>query len=322
MKTCFLILHYNEIDLTAKAVDSIVRMDNGQHDRAIVIVDNKSPNNSGEVLVSMYAEGCDGEMISPNVKAYRSTKLGCELVLLLNSENGGFSKGNNIGYSYIRDNMDADFVVALNNDITFPQHDFLEKLVKVYEDNQFYLAGPDVYTPYIRSHISPLYQTVRGKEEIEEKIRLLDRHIDFYEKDPKPFMYMRYLQDKYQDSFVVVLYNKIRQKEYSGATPYDAPAYGCVLNGACLIFDKKYIEEYDVLFEEETFLYGEEDFLTKRLTDDGHTIRYCPELVTLHVGNGSAGFKNMNYKQYRQKNAEMFRRIRSAYEKYMQKYVD
>lgn len=305
MKVCFLILHYNEIKLTDRAVQSILAMNGSNEDKPIVIVDNCSPNGSGEELLKMYSD-------KKNIK------------VILNKENGGFAKGNNIGYKYIRENLDVDFVVALNNDISFPQKDFMEILYRVYngesEERRFYLAGPDVWTPNIRSHISPLDAKYKDEADVKKRFDLISQNIETYRCHFDFKTYTRFIQDKYQGKAILNLYNKLRKGEYDGATPHDEVSYDCVLNGACLIFDRRYVEEYDYLFAEETFLYAEEDFLTYRLIKDEKPIRYCPELKVDHVGQGSSGFGGMAYRRYCEKNIQTQERCRESFEKYL-KYI-
>lgn len=341
MKTCFLILHYNEIELTKRAVDSIVAMEYSEdNDKpVIVIVDNCSPNGSADDLLRLYAHGAGksgtGNLATSTIapaavnevtlqgnNSVRYAKGICnetDVHIILNGENGGFAKGNNIGYRFIKENLNVDFVVALNNDIVFTQIDFPKRLEEVYKNSEprFYLAGPDVYTPHIRSHISPLSEAVRTREDTENMINVnLDR-ISQCGKKWSFVSYTRYLQDKYQGSRLLKIYNSMRKSEYDGALPHDKAAYGCTLNGACLIFDKRYIEENDVLFEERTFLYAEEDFLSYRLSKAGKAIRYCPELVTDHVGQGSSGYTSVNYRQYCDKNIKSCKAVNDALKTYI-----
>lgn len=43
---CFLILHYMNIELTSKTIESVLTLNNFRNSK-IVVVDNASPNNSG-----------------------------------------------------------------------------------------------------------------------------------------------------------------------------------------------------------------------------------------------------------------------------------
>lgn len=328
MRFGFIILHYNNIELTRKAIESVrgldrdVCMEKSSTEKVnegsdsdfsircnvdIVVVDNGSPNGTGEVLQREYKDA-DGVHV------------------ILTGENTGFSKGNNVGFRYIKEMSGEafDFVIELNNDITFPQKDFLAKLVSVYEASEpkFYVAGPDVYTPHIRSHISPLYSGVRGRKEAEDAINVLEKINDDFRAGVTFANYTRYLQEKYQGTGLLKLYNKLRSGEYDGASPHDKPMYDCVLNGACLIFDKRFVAENDFLFEEKTFLYVEEDFLTKRLISAGKCTRYCPELIVDHVGQGSSSFGGMNYKAYVEKNTSTNERVIESWKIYINSLGD
>lgn len=310
MKICFLILHYNEVELTKRAVKSIAEMDIKPEERPIVIVDNCSPNGSGKELISLYGE--EGKSSGNNIH------------VILNTENGGFAKGNNLGYRYIKDKLDVDFVVALNNDITFSQKDFAKILEEIYAnepiEKRFYLAGPDVWTPNIRSHISPLDIKYKDEGDVLRRFDFVSQACGIYNKKFDFTTFIRYIQDKYQGTKLLNLYNRIRREEYDGASSHDEVAYNCVLNGACLIFDKRYIYEYDYLFDEATFLYAEEDFLTYRLVKKEEPIRYCPELKVDHVGQGSSGFSKMSYRDYCRKCITTQQRVKESFEKYL-KYI-
>lgn len=335
MKVAFLILHYNEISLTQKAISSIMDMDVSKEDRPIIIVDNCSLNGSGKKLTEVYeakvideSDAADEDKALQNntevqnAQAYINEKENIHIIL--NTENSGFARGNNLGYRYIKENMHVDFVIALNNDISFPQKDFIQILTSLYEnekeDKRFYLAGPDVWTPNIRSHISPLDANYKDEEDVLKRFDLISHEQETYRRRFSLATFVRFLQDKYQGTRLLNLYNSLRKGEYDGACPHNLPAYNCVLNGACLIFDKRYIEEWDYLFDEVTFLYAEEDFLTYRLIQAEKVIRYCPELRVNHVGQGSSSFGGMNYRKYCEKNINTQERCKESFEKYL-KYI-
>lgn len=52
----------------------------------IIIVDNCSPNGSGKQLEKMYSKCIN-------------------ITVIINEENQGFAKGNNLGYQYIKENI-------------------------------------------------------------------------------------------------------------------------------------------------------------------------------------------------------------------------
>lgn len=75
---------------------------------SIVIVDNKSPNNSYQILTEKYS----GEK---------------DLVVLDSGRNGGYGFGNNVGLRYIEP-FDPEYVAILNNDIFISESRMFKKL--------------------------------------------------------------------------------------------------------------------------------------------------------------------------------------------------
>ena len=86
MKYGFLILHYMDLQVTIDCVKNIIQRF-GKNDIEIVIVDNASPNGSGEALQTLFEK-------NDQVK------------VLISSENLGFAKGNNLGFDYLKKNFD------------------------------------------------------------------------------------------------------------------------------------------------------------------------------------------------------------------------
>ena len=110
---CFVVLHYNTIEDTERFIVSVfenIDVDSFQ----IVIVDNASPNRSGEILKEKYREN---DKVS----------------VILNSTNKGFARGNNTGIKYAEKNFDPDFIVMTNSDTYLIQKDFYYQIQKEYE---------------------------------------------------------------------------------------------------------------------------------------------------------------------------------------------
>ena len=82
----FVILHYRAADMTRKCVERIKALEG---DKKIVIVDNASPNGTGQKLLDEYTEDS-------------------EIKVILNPENSGFAKGNNMGVRWVQENVPAD----------------------------------------------------------------------------------------------------------------------------------------------------------------------------------------------------------------------
>ena len=129
----FVILHYRAADMTRKCVERIKALEG---DKKIVIVDNASPNGTGQELLDEYTEDS-------------------EIKVILNPENSGFAKGNNMGVRWVQENVPADFVVVLNNDVEILQKDFCTKVEAIYRRHSFDVLGPDIISVFSGIHQNP-----------------------------------------------------------------------------------------------------------------------------------------------------------------------
>ena len=93
---CYIILHYKVYDETVSCVKSIQESNCNQ--KKIIIIDNFSNNGTGEQLQEFYK---DDE----------------EIDVLINDENLGFAKGNNVAYQYSKLKYNPDFIVIMNKDV-------------------------------------------------------------------------------------------------------------------------------------------------------------------------------------------------------------
>ena len=67
-------------------------------------------------------------------------------VLICNTENLGFARGNNVGIEYANKNYKPQYLVVLNSDTELMQDNLVEKLDKEYEKTGFALLGPLILT--------------------------------------------------------------------------------------------------------------------------------------------------------------------------------
>lgn len=252
-KVVFLILHYNSIEVTRECIASIKKLE--QQERIeVVIVDNASPNGSGNLLEKEYAEDK-------------------QIHVLLNKENAGFSRGNNYGYVYIKRNINVQYLVVANNDILFSQSDFLNRLDFEYRNSQFDILGPDVWNSFLHVHQNPLDYRVRNKEEVEKTICFHEIALKFW--------WLAYPMIS-----VVEKISAKKRYDQSGET-YKKRMENICLMGACLIFSKSYVADKGKIFSPETYFYYEEYILTLQALREKRKIIYSPDLVVEHK-EGSA----------------------------------
>lgn len=121
-KFAFLILNYKSTHETEQCVDSIENLEQEENDVQIIIVDNDSQ------------DGC----VEHFRKIYKGKKY---IHIIENENNAGFSRGNNIGYEYVYENIKPDFLVMINSDIECRQKDFLKRIKEIYTKTHFFCTG-------------------------------------------------------------------------------------------------------------------------------------------------------------------------------------
>ncbi len=290
---CFLILHYMDQRLTEQTVTSILGLD-GLEDSRIIIVDNGSPNQSGRRLREIYA----GEHRIHFVDA---------------GQNLGFSGGNNLGFSYIKKRFDPEFLIMINNDIEFPQKDFLTLLKKLYKEQPFHAAGPDIYVPHKRFHSSPMHDQVRTKDNLEEASRVLDRMQASYKRRLSLLAAKMYCAEKLRGSALGgwLFQWKRRRNRHTKCMERKCAV---VLQGSCIIFDRRFCQDNQELLQPLTFLYGEEDLLSWRCQTQGWDVWYFPELQVWHHCQGSAQLGKVSYGKFCDRMRTSLERRRNAVE--------
>ena len=255
-KYCFVVLHYLTIEDTIACVNSIKSLKINCDQVSIVIVDNASSNGTGKVISEKY-------------KKERN------ISVILNCVNEGFSRGNNIGCEYAKEWCDPDFYIVLNNDVVIEQLDFCNRIRKEYEEYKFDVLGPDVYNKSLDIHQNPLMETVPTLKEVSRTI-----------------LFNQIIYNLYPISVPVMYFLKRREKRIKSINLYKHRQEGVVLQGACLIFSKKYVNDKKKVFYPETFLYYEEALLQLWNNMHGYKSVYSPEISVLHNESSSTRVDN------------------------------
>lgn len=263
----FVILHYNNIKETMECVDSLEKF----KQKIIVVSNSKDYDNLRKI-------------------EKRVDKV------IINEENIGFAKANNIGCKYAIEKFKPDFLCVINNDIVIDQKDFLDKVEKLYKKYQFDVLGPKILPEDLPSvNPFPVYDTL---EKIEDRIKYTKKLIKIYNS-----VILRNLLSCY-----VLIKSKL--KKVSKPVNGEKDELGVALHGCALIFSKKYYERYETVFYNETFLYHEEEFLYYRCKHDNLTFLYSPEVELVHKeGRSLDNSFNNNYKKLIFKNKEILKSL-------------
>ena len=151
----FVVLHYLAEEMTVQCTEALLGLSGDKH---IVLVDNASPNGSGQRLAARYED-------NPAVS------------VLLSPRNGGFARGNNMGYTYLRGHFSSDFIVVLNNDVLIRDKDFPAKVQTLFEKTPFAVLGPDILNPQTREHQNPARLNGFTRQEVEERVARYQKNL-------------------------------------------------------------------------------------------------------------------------------------------------
>jgi len=243
----FVVLHYMAYDMTLKCAESLLALPVPVR---LVIVDNASPDGSGELLRDRFAA-------SPSV------------TVILNESNEGFARGNNAGYKYLRDHFQCRFITVLNNDVLIKDRGFTAKVEDIYGESPFAVLGPDILNPGTGVHQNPVRLEAFSVQEV---LSIMDRF-------GRSLRHYRWKQFKWRvKRFFLPGIEKKAPPVY-----HDSPMKGVVLHGACYVFSEDFIRSRESCFNPATFLYFEEYILHLECLRDGLVMLYNPSVQVLHL---------------------------------------
>lgn len=253
----FVILHYNVIDETFNCVESIKKTIDSENYQ-IVVVDNYSPNKSGEVLQ----------------KKYRGDSF---VSVILSEKNLGFAKGNNLGMEYARENFDVDFICCVNNDTLLEDKNFLAGIKDIYSRSGAAVIGPKII---LRNGEIQKFPDEMKTVKIYEHSMHDAKIISEYGYVPG---FLGWLKRQKWAQWINSLKYKSRKK-FAGKPKsyYEQEHKNIILHGSCLIFTPAFFSKLTG-FCPDTFLYCEENILFVDLMDNGLTNIYSPKIQMRHL---------------------------------------
>ncbi|MCR5639214.1 MAG: glycosyltransferase [Lachnospiraceae bacterium] len=252
----YVVLHYQNIEVTKDCIDKLLLL---SPEAQIVIVDNCSPNGSGKELEELYAK-------EPKVD------------VVLNDKNEGFARGNNLGYRYMKDHYEVDYMVVMNNDIIIEDKNFEKIISEFMEDNEVDVCGPDMVNR-MGNHQNPLALSSFTDKFLKKRVIIDSAKCVAFKVTPIFNMYLKY-KDK----------NKIPPRERQKTT------FNCVLHGSCVVFSKKYVGKEKFAFIPVTYMYNEEYILFDYLQHKGYKTGYCDKATISHLEGMSTKTVTKNMK--------------------------
>lgn len=244
----FVVLHYKAYDMTEQCVNTLIKTFNHSNIH-IVVVDNGSGDFSGDRIKKQFAG-------NPQVN------------VLINEENLGFAKGNNVGYRFLKDKYKPDFIVVMNNDVLIKDSLFIEKINNIYIEKKFDVLGPDIQNPILNNHQNPIRLKPRSLNEIIHRYKVFCRKCFF----PRTCYFLSLIKSK------IIKKKKLVEKEYY-LTNHENP----LLHGACVILSNGFMRARDYCFNPKTFLYHEEDIFHQECLRLKLKMVYSPKVYVEHL---------------------------------------
>lgn len=249
----FEILHYGSEKETIKCVESIKK---NTVSSIIAIVDNASPDESGKRLKNKYR---DEENI----------------FVILSDKNLGFAKGNNIGYKFLKENFKPDFICCINNDTRLLQDNTEQIIEETYKEIGFGVLAPQVilkdgsiqsFNPYISKLGDYQSELIKWEKNTNYQMYANTQGVLFR------------LINRYPRTM-----SKIRKWKQKIKKPYPDRMLDVVLHGCFLVFSKQFIDMFDIAFNENTFMYREEELLYLKIKEAGLSSIYTNSLEIQHM---------------------------------------
>ena len=258
-----IILHYNNIDDTDECIASIKEnIDTNLYE--IVVVDNKSPNNSGVLLKEKY-------------------QADDKIEIILNNKNDGFSAGLNIGINYLHSKFDVMFTILSNSDIHLLDKKLFKHLRNEYETSNFSVLAPMIITPDGRCNDNPIFDIMYSRKNALYDLKYWKHRLLF----TKLGLERLYLFNRHHNYFLKKRKNKtyqIRKNRSPGI--FLKRRENVVAHGCFIILSKTYFTHFNGL-DPRTFMYAEEDVLFVHILEKKLLSVYQPNIVVYHKGGSS-----------------------------------
>lgn len=236
-KFAFIVLHYKAREATLACVESILTLEKAQEDIVDIVV---VENGCHDGIETYLGEHIDADLIG-------------DVSVVVSEENLGFARGNDLGFTYAKREIDPDFYVVCNNDVIFKQKDLCAVLAASYADRRFDVLGPDIYNPLLGVHQSPGKARMPVTEEYVYRLEQNFRHRleDSYSNERK-------LRVRYWLMTTVLGRSAKRMKLKCSNAGWDRRQEGVELQGSCVVFSRDYASQMEWAFCPDTFMYLEE----------------------------------------------------------------
>lgn len=284
LKSVFVVLHYVNLNDTLECVTSLKSTLNPNSFR-VVIVDNASPNNTGQELFKIFEHDEQVDVIQSPL-------------------NVGFAKGNNLGCMIAVKKYEPDFLIVINNDTLLKDKEFLERIDSFYSKNKFDILGPRIISLVDNKDQNPC--------KVIDTVSKINRKLFRYYL----LLILNYL---HLEGVLRSLFRTAKEVFNLNAKNLSPNNGKFKLHGSALVFSKDYYNKYEEVFIPVTFLYCEEDLLYWRTQKDQLIMLYYPGVHIFHKEDSSTeaifGKGRLKRRFYYTQNIKSWALVKKAYEK-------
>lgn len=209
----------------------------------------------------------DNASIEKDILLLKSLKN--KIKLIENNENLGFSGGNNVGIDYAID-LGVEYILLLNND-TLVEPNMLQELLRVFESrSEVGIAVPKIY--FAKGHE---FHTNKYSEKERGKV----------------IWYAGGIMDW---NNVLAYHRGVDEVDHG---QFESVSKTDFATGCCLLIKKEVIKHVG-MFDENYFLYYEDNDLSERVKRDGYSIVFNPKAIVWHKNAQSAGGSGSDLQDY------------------------
>jgi len=241
-RVSIVILNWNGWKDTIECLESLYQITYPNYD--VIVVDNRSTDRSVEKIREFVTKNMnlkvfeldEHDAFQGNFESeiYESLDVDRRMILIKNRDNYGYAKGNNVGIKFALKNLNAHYVLILNNDCLIIDKSFLNQMVSIAEkEENVGIVGPKV---------------VSSNGEVQRAcIRRIPSFKDLL------FVYS-FIGDR------VLRENRYWKNHFYYEYKFDNIKEVDIISGSCMLIKRKVFEKIGLL-DENTFLYWEEAIL-------------------------------------------------------------
>lgn len=269
--TAIIILNYNNYEDTINCIESVEHYNTAPV--KYIVVDNGSTIKDAVCNIDLYLRRKFEKDYLFAKDDVRINKLPYA-TFIVSEKNSGYASGNNKGLRLVYNESSVDSILILNNDVLFVE-DIIPSLRNIYYNK---LSDVAILSPilYKRDLIGLDYNCARNNISIPQLIK--DNFLYYY-YIIKKLTGMQIHPDRY------LLLNGIPDQE---CLKIDLPS------GSCMFIDKQLFKSIGS-FDQNTFLYWEENILFKKVEAIKKQNYLCTKIKCIHLGASSTSKTPSNF---------------------------